>query len=57
MEVKLKTGLVSTHAYSINNVVEVGSNRVVFLLARGPHFVWVVISLSACCVIKFQALI
>ena len=30
MEIKLKTGLVSTHAYSINNVVEVGCDNCIF---------------------------
>ena len=30
MEVKLKTGLVSTHAYSINNVVAVRCDNFIF---------------------------
>ena len=48
MEIKLKTGLVSTHAYSINNIVEVGCDIFIFPIRIYMIILVVIVSYMTC---------
>ena len=48
MEIKLKTGLVSTHAYGINNVVEVGCDNLIFPIRIYMIILVVIVSYMTC---------